>query len=533
VSAKRDPLWWHLALLVAASVGFESLFLGHGLNVIDEGWPLYAAMRLHGGGTLYQDVFFVFPPGHLLAAWIGYGLDPPGLGVARTIYAAFNVALCVGIYFLGRRLMPASFALLGALLLAFAAPQSHFSQLLFGYRYLVWTVLALLAFGQRLSTGNRRWMVAAGLLTGVALCFRLTPAFAVSLGIGVAMLTLSGGWRSWIRDGSCFALGLIAVVAPLLLWFAASVGLDTLWREVVQRPLEMTALQSQPMPELALPPVWSRLEISEAFIAARFRIPMLLYAGYLGVLVVHWLRSLSRGEAFDRSLLLAVTIWGGVYFLRSLGRSDEPHLDSAIPPVCLLLAHALHSGLHQLESRWQTLAPRRREIGLATGGALLALWIFLLGSDTWLGMKRRGDTPLLATAGQTAIHDWHVFQRIDGKVRSIHEWTRPDEAILDLSAAPLLYVLAERLGPGSRDVVIPGTFRSDAEELAFLERLEQNPPAVVIVPRRPFDQTSERAVQNTAPRVSEWVKQNYERRGDRALYLLLVPKHPAGAESEN
>ena len=36
-------------------------------------------MRLHDGGTLYDDVFFVFPPGHLLSAWIAYALDPPGV----------------------------------------------------------------------------------------------------------------------------------------------------------------------------------------------------------------------------------------------------------------------------------------------------------------------------------------------------------------------------------------------------------------------------------------------------------------------
>ena len=42
--------------------------------------------------------------------------------------------------------MPPGFALLGALLLAVAAPSSHQGHLLFGYRYLVFSALALLAF---------------------------------------------------------------------------------------------------------------------------------------------------------------------------------------------------------------------------------------------------------------------------------------------------------------------------------------------------------------------------------------------------
>ena len=59
--------------------------------------------------------------------------------------------------------MSPNLALLAALLLAVAAPLSHRAQLLFGYRYLVFSVLALLAFARRLSGGDARWMLAAGL----------------------------------------------------------------------------------------------------------------------------------------------------------------------------------------------------------------------------------------------------------------------------------------------------------------------------------------------------------------------------------
>ena len=79
-------------------------------------------MQMHAGGTLYQDVFWVFPPGHVLPAWIGAWLDPPGIEITRGIYGAFSTALVIAMYALGRRLMPPAFALLGALLLAVAAP---------------------------------------------------------------------------------------------------------------------------------------------------------------------------------------------------------------------------------------------------------------------------------------------------------------------------------------------------------------------------------------------------------------------------
>ena len=159
-----------------------------GPNVRDEGWPLYAAMQMHAGRSLYDEIFWVFPPGHALPAWVGAWIDPPGIEITRGIYAAFTVGLVVALYVLGRRLMPTSFALLGALLLSVAAPRTHLMHAMFGYRYLLFCVLALLAFDRRLRSGNPRWMLAAGLATGVAFFFRYDPASALVVSLAVAVV---------------------------------------------------------------------------------------------------------------------------------------------------------------------------------------------------------------------------------------------------------------------------------------------------------------------------------------------------------
>ena len=115
-------------------------------------------MRLHQGDALYREVFWVFPPGHLLPAWIAVAIDPPGIIATRMIYAAFTVALCLSLYSLGRRFMPERYALFGSLLLAVAAPVTHYDHQVFGYRYLVFSVITLLFFDQRLRTRKHIWM---------------------------------------------------------------------------------------------------------------------------------------------------------------------------------------------------------------------------------------------------------------------------------------------------------------------------------------------------------------------------------------
>ena len=390
--APRDPRWWHLPLLIGISAAYELRFIAHGINTYDEGWPLYAAMRLHQGGVLYDDVFFVFPPGHVLAAWIGYGLDAPGLILTRQIYAAWNVALCVGIYELGRKLMPPAFALLGAFLFAIAAPFSHGAHLLFGYRYLALTVPALLAFHRRLRTGDSRWMLAAGLATGVAVVFRLTPAFAVGAALGLASVAADRSWRSWLKDWSWLGAGILAVLLPVLAWFESGVGLAAVWREVIVRPLSM--LQPLPIPDLLW---WGWWGISATWVAVQFWIYPVLYAGYIVALVAQWLRALQEGRRFEHAFLLAVVLWGGIFFLRATGRADIAHLESAIPPICLLIAYLLHVAGRRIASDPQRSARESLALRGSLCAAVVAVWIFVPGVDRAMDPIVRGAKPFPAS----------------------------------------------------------------------------------------------------------------------------------------
>jgi len=522
-------MWWHLALVLAASISFEAAFLHHGLNVYDEGWPLYAAMQLHAGGSLFDDVFFVFPPGHLLAAWLGYAIDPPGIVFARGVYAGFNVALCAAMYFLGRRFLPAPFALQAALLLAIAAPGAHLWQYHFGYRYLVFSVLALLAFAERLRTGRLRWMFAGGLLTGLALCFRLTPAFSAAVAIGFGVLLADRSPRRWLQDWGSFAGGLLSVVVPVVVWFALDVGLASLWREIVVRPIAMTDLQSLEVPGVLLPESWTRREIAKLFTAVQFRAWGILYGVYAIALGAKWFRALRPGQGFEPVLLSVVVVWGGSFFLRAFGRADIGHLESALPPVCLLIAHLSYSLLPARRSHPAPVNIARR---VATGGAILATlgaWIFLFETDQRLTLDRRGNFPIEVLSGRVSLAERWRARLVDERVMMLRERTLPGDTILDLSAAPIYHVLAQRRGPGLFDIVVPGTFLDDSEERRFVERLETNPPAIVVVATKPFDEMRARAVSATAPLVAEWLRNHYRVDVVKGDYKLWVPRgnqHP-------
>jgi hypothetical protein len=522
----RNVLWWHLVAIVAVSVAFESLFIHHGVAwLFDEGWPLYAAMQLHAGGSLYRDVFFVFSPGHLFPAWVAYALDPPGVVLARVFYAAFCVALNVAIYFLGRRITTPTFALLAALLLAIAAPRSHLSQLLFGYRYWVFPALALLALEARLrssdAAGARRWMLVSGFLTGLTLVFRMTPAFSVACGVGIALLAGVRDWPSRLRDGLAYTLGLSAAAFPAIAWLAAGAGFESLWREVVVRPVVMTEMQSLAFPAFDwLPQSADRGDVYRWFVAALFRVVPVLYAAYAVGLAVLWLRAWREARAFAHPLLLALVVAGSVYLLRATGRSDDHHLMSTLPPNCLLIAH----GVGALAGR----LPRAAAPWIAA--LVLGLWGYGMNVDSYLPEENRGQVPVRSIPGEVRVVRPADARRVDAVVAWVRRETSPDDVVLDATASPLLHPLMDRRGPGFVDVVSPGVFLTPEEEEAFVERLRARPPAVVLWSEADFDSRPDRGVEVFAPRLSAFVRERYREEVaiDRYRILRLRPPEEDG-----
>lgn len=519
-SFRVDPAFWHVPLLLALGIAYHLQYTQSGLNLMDEGWTLSAARALHNGGTMYGDLFWVFPPGHVLAAWIGWAIDPPGHLIARWIYAGFELSLVVTLYALARCLMPAGFALLAALLLVVAAPDSHRAQFLFGYRYLVWTALALLCFEWRQRTGRRAWLGVAGALVAVAACFRTTPAFAAGCAIGFGVIFASRDWRTWLRDWTWFGSGIALVLVPVLAYFAWSVGLGAVWENVFVRAVVMTAKQAKPIPDMVLPEALSmRLPVTAWFAAFQFRLHPGLYLVYTGVLGALYLRALRDRTPFAHALLFAVVLWGGLFFLRSLGRSDWGHLESAVPPVCLLLAHASYVGVRALPL---PSARARAAAGGLVGAALLACWGYLQGSDRVFEAKP--EERLLRSARPQVRVSARGAQRMDSRIRDLRKWALPGQKILDLSASPGFYALADRDGPGHLDLVMPGTFLDEQDELEFIRRLERDPPRVIVWPSKPFDRSALRGLAWTAPRLHAWVLERYQPRGrDDGIWVLMVP----------
>jgi hypothetical protein len=216
-------------------------------------------------------------------------------------------------------------------------------------------------------------------------------------------------------------------------------------------------------------------------------------------------------------------IWGAIYLLRTLGRSDEHHLASALPPACILIAHMAHLAFARA-ARGRQRVPQRRGIAeTLVVSAVLASWVFLQGSDLYLSADLRGVHPIPALGEEISIASRKKAARLGRKIEAIRRLTRPGDTVLDLSNAPLLHVVTGRNGPGYIDVVTPGVFMNQDEERRLIRRMEAQPPALVIWPEHDFDRMPSRSIRVTAPLLSAWVRKHYRPTPNRRS-TLLVPR---------
>ena len=304
----------------------------------------------------------------------------------------------------------------------------------------------------------------------------------------------------------------------------SNVGATTLWSEVVVRPVEMTEDQALAAPALFIPWPITREQVGYALVAWTFRVVPVVYLVYLIALAVLWFRDYRAGKACQRPLFVAFVVFGAVYLSRGFGRADQGHLDSAIPPFLLLIGHMLFMAERWLAARM----PHRRAAGvtLTTGAVLVVLSLVSQRGDQWILGEVGGRFPFVSTGGRILRGIPHL-DKVDPSVAMIRRWSRPGDTVLDLSSSPLLLVLSERFGPGYADIVMPGTFRNEEEELRFVERLDADPPILLLEPTQPFDGRPENALSLASPHFSAWIEKNY-RRTARNQFLIARPHRELG-----
>ena len=309
--------------------------------IYDEGFAVFNATRLLNGEIPYKDFWAIYPPGQLYTLAGIYKIFGISLLVSRVYDTLVRFTIVIGVYRATRKIVSLPLALTASLMAALLLVSVGFYDYAV-YPALAFGVWALWSALQFHGSGQRRWLILAGVLAGAGGLFRWDIGLYTCIGLSAAIFIdqffRSNPGRSTWRPGAVngikeAALTLAGCVGVMLLLYGL-VGLNSgpgaLWEQVVKFPAtRLHAVRWLAYPPLRSPGLLDFSAYREFYSRQndwlRFYLPLAIY-------VVAWLYSayalILKRLPLDAALfgILAAALVGPLLFAQALSRYDYIHV---------------------------------------------------------------------------------------------------------------------------------------------------------------------------------------------------------------
>jgi hypothetical protein len=521
-------------LLFVAGLAISGFTILRQIDPFDEGLTLQAARRVATGQLPYRDFLWAYGPAHVYLLAALFKLFGTSLLWWRIVRVLVDAGVALVVFLIVRREAPVKIALVAWLtaICAMAQPTgaNPFAPAL---------LFSLCAVAVAANARDRRGLLVAGLLCGLAGAWRLDFGVYALIGAGVAagMGALTGAattvaaatrrvvsgrramrWsltRRALRPAATIALAFLGVSVAVYLPFVIADGPADAWRDLVGRSLSTGSYWHLPFPlgydgRLRLWPPGSFAH--DAKDVLDFYVPLLVVIGLAVAVIVIGLRRLHR-----QPLIVGLTALGVTYVAYLLSRTDEFHAQPLIVVLALLLP---------------LLALRVP----ARTAALLALILVALLA---YGAVNR----LSALFGPPDLSPIHVAvadgvrappaeaRDIERMVAAVQRRVPKGDPIYTVTTRadlvrinnPLIYVLTERDNPTRQDF---GLQTKAPAQRAIVAALERAHPKVIVrwtSPESTIREPNDRGKPTHVHILDAWLARNYRPAARYGYYQILVP----------
>ena len=475
-SRGRVGEWLGTAIVIAAALQYWLWYFRRSVNLLDEGSTAAQALRIVNGELIYRDFFTVVTPGsYYTVAWL-LQIFGERLMVLRWAALVTGLLIVLLTMIIARRVMAWPFAAGAALMTTvwgwFLVTPNYYS-----LQAALLALLALACYLQSARGTSEKWIVAAGVMTG------LTALVKQNVGAYAAVALLASIWaarlfesrcdlRARIRASAMFIAGICIPAVPTLLFLIATGAGPYLYESWVYYPLakypERFALPYpaffEPLPEHGIFERWVRFVIF---------LPVIVYP----------LTAIAMIRARERQALLPIALMGLLLLLQSWPRADVAHILFGLQPTFILFAYLLYLASVLLAGDPSVKAGGNLETmrgrALAGTAVMLVPLVLLL----WQGYKRTDWEYANYVAHVRADRGTGVTtipieaNRINAVTRYVAEHTAPDDPIFVVPWAAGFYFLTDRSNPTRTDFIL---FEDLERYPCLLSRLEQRPPKYVI-----------------------------------------------------
>ena len=530
--------WGRVSLIYIALLAYFWSFCEYGLNIWDEGGYANGTLRTLNGEKALVDFN---PNGYLPGRyWYGmlffklFGVEIQSLRIGVLL---FTPAMVIMIYSMGRKIMPAGFALLAALFML-SAPSMYYNRF-----YTFFVILNLYCLTNVVEKRNLASLFGLGAAIFLSSFFKFeVTLFSILVSLGTLALLFSvKHWRvdfnfspkqaasASPKPGKFYFL--LAGVAAIL--FAVYLGKDGYFTKVFKLVVDAHEVWGNPFPEIL--PFFALLEkvgAHQMFERILFYLPPFTY-GVVTILLFY--RLVIKKETFHIAhlMVLAILLFGACAFGLVIWRAGFDNLLRTLPPFYLLLCYLLYGIREKILSMQKPVGQNgifmRLPLNLLT---VFLPFLFYFEMNTHHGFYAGSIGAMKLETTRLSLEKMDVYTNpgeakwIKKVIDKINLHSKKGDAILALPLNPIFYFLSDRVNPTPYEWILPGMLE-EKKERALVKLLKYRLPKIVIYVDIAIDGKEERRLSRYAPHLYKFLVEHYSFQEMVGLFQILLPKNPS------
>ena len=530
--------WGRVSLIYIALLAYFWSFCEYGLNIWDEGGYANGTLRTLNGEKALVDFN---PNGYLPGRyWYGmlffklFGVEIQSLRIGVLL---FTPAMVIMIYSMGRKIMPAGFALLAALFVL-SAPSMYYNRF-----YTFFVILNLYCLTNVVEKRNLASLFGLGAAIFLSSFFKFeVTLFSILVSLGTLALLFSvKHWRvdfnfspkqaasASPKPGKFYFL--LAGVAAIL--FAVYLGKDGYFTKVFKLVVDAHEVWGNPFPEIL--PFFALLEkvgAHQMFERILFYLPPFTY-GVVAILLFY--RLVIKKETFHIAhlMVLAILLFGACAFGLVIWRAGFDNLLRTLPPFYLLLCYLLYGIREKILSLQKPVGQNgifmRLPLNLLT---VFLPFLFYFEMNTHHGFYAGSIGAMKLETTRLSLEKMDVYTNpgeakwIKKVIDKINLHSKKGDAILALPLNPIFYFLSDRVNPTPYEWILPGMLE-EKKERALVKLLKYRLPKIVIYVDIAIDGKEERRLSRYAPHLYKFLVEHYSFQEMVGFFQILLPKNPS------
>ena len=433
------------------------------------------------------------------------------------------------LYSIGRKIMPAGFALLAALFML-SAPSMYYNR--FFTFFVILNLYLIINFFKKKNLTSL-----AGFGVGIFLsAFFKFEVTLFSILISLVMFALVFSQKHLLlfsQNNSAHVVFknyyLIFVIYITAIIFLVYLGQDGYFTKVFKMVIDAHEVWGNPFPEI-LPFIELLKEVGyhQIFERVLFYLPILTY-GIVSILLFYQLVLKKKILHIDHLIIIAILLFGVCSFGLVIWRAGLDNLLRTLPPFYILFCYLLF----RIRKKVLSFQDSTDHKGIFTRLPLNLLIVFFpllfyFEMNTHHGFYAGSIGALNIETTRLSLNKVNVYTNpteakwIAEVIEKINLYSKKGAAILALPQNPNFYFLTARITPTPYEWVLPGMLEK-AKETELVTILKSKPPKVVIFVDIAIDGKEERRISHYAPQLYKFLLENYTFQEQVGFFQILLP----------